>query len=106
MRRVADALLDLGQVLGGVVAGRPVRPDVVDEREVVGPDHVLGYPLILEVPEVERALDLVVMDDVLAEDRERRDVEDHHPPPPLGFLPGRAPGPPCTCTAPRTAATA
>ena len=36
MRRIADALLDLGQVLGGVVAGGPVGPDPVDEREVVG----------------------------------------------------------------------
>ena len=50
-------------------------------------------PLILEVPEVERALDLVVGDDVLAEDRERRDVEDGAAPPPAGFLAGRAPGP-------------
>ena len=93
MRRIADALLDLGQVLGGVVAGRPVRPDPVDEREVIGPDDILGHPLILEVPEVERPLDLVVGDDVLAEDREWRDVEYNAPPPPIGFLPGRAPAP-------------
>src|SRR6266700_3375782 len=52
MRRVADALLYLGQVLRGVVAGRPVGPDPVDEREVIGPDDLLGHPLILEVPEV------------------------------------------------------
>src|SRR5260370_7986459 len=38
---------------------------------------------------VERALDLVVGDDVLAEDRKRRDVEDDAAPPPAGFLAGR-----------------
>src|SRR5216684_1791088 len=32
MGRIADALLDLGQILGSVIAGRPVRPDPVDER--------------------------------------------------------------------------
>src|ERR1700751_1957717 len=92
MRRIADALLDLGQVLRCVVARGPVLPDPVDKRDVVGPDDIFGYPLILEVPEVERPLDLVVLDDVLAEDRERRDVEDHHALPPPGFLPSSPPG--------------
>src|SRR5690348_10465820 len=90
---LADAILDLGQVLGRVVAGGPVGPDPVDEREVIGSDDVLGHLLHLEVPKVERPLDLVVGDDVLAEDGERRDVEDDQAPPPSWFLAGRAQAP-------------
>lgn len=80
---VADALLDERQVLARVVARRPVAPDAIDEGEVVGGDRGLHDMLELEVPEVERPLDLVVGAQVLAEDLERRDVDDDAAPPPV-----------------------
>ena len=56
-------------------------------------NHPFAHPLHLEVPEVERAFNLGILEDVLAEDRERGDVKDDTVPPSVRLLARRAPGP-------------
>src|SRR3954451_21224144 len=73
---IAQRLADVDHVVVGPVARRPVAPDVLDELEVVLPDPDLDPPLHLEIPKIKALLDLAVGAEVLAEDVERRDVDD------------------------------
>ena len=84
------AVLGLGQVVSGVVAGRPVGPDTVDVGEVVHGDHHVGDRHLVEPP-VELPLQLGIGEHDLGVVGQRRDVHDDDPVPAVG-LAGRTAG--------------
>src|SRR5215212_4967695 len=89
---VSHALFHVRQILRRIVAGRPILPYTVDEGEIVGRYDILGDLLHLKEPKVERALDLVVAEQVRSKDRERRYVQYGTPAPALRLLTHGPPG--------------
>ena len=84
--RVSHALFYAWQIIRCIIAGRPIPPYTVDEGEVIRRYDILGDFLHLKEPKVERALDLVIAEQVRSKDRERRYVQYGTPAPALRLL--------------------